>query len=443
MRCLIYDHGAVGGGIAMNAARAGHKVFWYVDPTPANFADLVGNSLHPNITKVNEWVPYATKVDLIIATENSGNLKSLERFRKRGVAVYAPSQECANIEINRGNGLKWFEQHGLPVPEYKTFKTLKEAEQHVIKTEEVFCFKTLGDNEDKSLTFVSKSPEQMVQQLRMWQKAGMNPKGEVMLQKKVENILCEMSVSSYLGPNGFNGPFIHCWEHKKLMNGEIGPATGEMGSVMLAQEKSKLAQLVLTPLEDSLAKMNAFCNFDVNTIIDTNGDPWILEATSRFGWPATNIELEMWESDFVEDIYNVCQGVDTIELSKDWTLGVVVAIPPWPKKDEDAKEVVGIPLYGVTEKNEEHIHPQSIMVEKVLGEGMEEQDHWVSAGNYIAVVTGKGETLTKAKKNTYAVVDELSISNMMFRTDISDKVAKVLPELEEMGFVSGLNSEED
>lgn len=437
MDILILDQGSVGGGLALKAARLGHNVHWYIVDQPNNYPKLTGKGLHKNIKKVTEWMTVASKMDLILCTENGSLLPQLERFRRQGVAVYAPTQAVADLEIKRGLGLKFFEKHGLPVPEYETFKSIKEAEKYVLKNPEAYAFKTMGDNEDKSLSYVSKTPEQMVQQLRTWQKQGLNPKGDVMLQKKVDG-MCEMSVSSFIGKDGFNGPFIHCFEHKKLMNEEKGPNTGEQGSLMKTAVESKLADLVLKPLEKSLVEMGAFCNFDMNCMIDKDGKPWVLEATSRFGWPATNIELEMFNDDPFEQLVDACLGHDTISLSPKWTIGVVLSIPPFPKDAQDLQDCVGIPLYGVTKDNENHIHPQSVMVQDVLGADMKETPHWVSCGNYIAVVTEKGNTIREARERVYGIVDELDISNIQYRTDIGVKVAKVESKLVKLGYINNI-----
>lgn len=440
MKVLIIDEGGVGGGLAKRAADYNHEVYWFIEPKPENNAKKTGRDLDPLIEKVTDWIPLASNMDLILTTENGKYLDQLERFRKKGINVYAPSQKCADLEHRRDLGLKFFEKYKLPVPEYMVFKSFKEAANFVRKNPETWVFKTIGEvkgmgsDEAKSLSYVPKSPEQLVQQLLFWEKQGLKVNGDVLLQKKVDG-LCEMSVSAYMGPGGWCGPWIHCFEHKKLMNGELGPNTGEMGSIMRATKKSELANMILKPIEDELVDMDACCNFDLNCMIDKKGQPWILEATSRFGWPATNIELEMFQGDVMEQLVDVCQGADSIKMTPDWAIGVVLTIPDFPYSNYGHDKVTGIPLYGVTRKNVDHIHPQGLMLDKVLDKNFEEIDGFVSTSNYLAVVTETGVTIESARSKVYSILDDLEISNKTYRLDIGQKVEKVLPELEGFGLM--------
>ena len=121
--------------------------------------------------------------------------------------------------------MKLMEKVGIECAPYKTFPNMKAAEAHVLKTEERFVFKTLGDNEDKSLTYVSKGPGDLV----AWMRRTPPPKGEVMLQTFIKGI--EMGVSRFMGTKGWVGQWNESFEHKKLMPGNYGPNTGEMGTI--------------------------------------------------------------------------------------------------------------------------------------------------------------------------------------------------------------------
>src|SRR4029077_13608786 len=133
------------------------------------------------------------------------------------VKVFGPSAESARLEIKRAFGMEFFKTHGIDVPEWEQFKSLEDAEAHVEKTGERFVFKTLGDEDDKSLSYVGKSPADMIARLRRWQAQGMNPKGPVMLQAVIEGV--EIGVSRWMGTQGFVGPYNENFEHKKLLSG--------------------------------------------------------------------------------------------------------------------------------------------------------------------------------------------------------------------------------
>ena len=435
MKLLLIDHGEVGLAFALRCAEAGHIVYWHIEIKDGN-NQKTGTGIHPGIIKVKEWLPIATKVDLIVATENGNFLPKLEALRKRGIPVYVPSQAVADLEIKRGDGLKFLEKHGINVGEYMTFPNIKQAQKYVMDNPEKYVFKTLGDNDNKALTFVGKTPQQMIQQLQTWMDTGMAPKGEVMLQKFVKGI--EFGVSRWFGRDGPIGPIEETFEHKKLFNGEKGCNTGEMGTVQKYVKESKLYDIVLKPLEKELTKMGAFTMIDLNCIIDEKGEPCVLEFTCRWGWPAFNISINAHKGDPVQWMLDACRGKDTLSTSMDVLIGVVLTIPPFPYEADDYV-VEGVPIYGLTDALKKNIQPQSVMMGKYIDEvdgELQETKGWVTSGSYVAVVVEKGASVEKAREKVYKIVDKVSMSDMGYRTDIGEKVIKWLPELQKHGFAT-------
>ncbi len=225
---MLVDHDAVALAFALRAVRAGHAVRWFIHPKKSN-NQHVGDGFK-GIEKVTNWLTSAKWADLIWCSGNDEYLPKLDALRKTGVKVFAPSTASAELEIKRSKGMKLFEDAGIPVPKYQEFKTLMEAEAHVRKTEKRYVFKTLGDNEDKSLSYVSKSPADMVARLQRWQKLGMNPKGPVMLQEFIEGV--EFAASCWMGSKGFIAKPNENFEFKKLLSGNCGPNCGESGSIL-------------------------------------------------------------------------------------------------------------------------------------------------------------------------------------------------------------------
>src|SRR5262249_2289375 len=149
---------------------------------------------------------------------------------------------------------------------------------------------------------------------------------------------------------------------------------------------SKLADQVLVPLEGLLEKLGYIGNVDVNCIIDDNGDPWPLEFTMRFGYPAINIESALHE-DPIEFLAGLALGdpPDTRKFD-DVAVGVVLAIPPYPFGHERAEDTVGVPIWGVTPSVEDSLHFCDVMLADApkLGSGrIEKEGHLCTAGSYV------------------------------------------------------------
>ena len=62
--------------------------------------------------------------------------------------------------------------------------------------------------------------------------------------------------------------------------------------------------------------------------------------------------------------------------------------------------------------------------------------HYVSCGDYIAVVTGCGETITGARRSAYAAVNRIKMPGSPFwRTDIGrGRMIEGLPAIQKHGF---------
>lgn len=227
LNVLIVDAEGLGLDFALRCADAGHTVRWF---RPSKRGTKVGQGFH-GITIVRDWREHMAwaKQGLILTTGNARYIRELDQFRALGFKIFAPTERSAKLEIDRGFGMEEMQKAGIAIPPYEQFKSLKEAESFARKSDKAWVFKTLGSEEDKALSYVASDPADMVGWLQRQQKLGMTLKGPCMLQEKID-MLAEVGVSGWFGPEGFlPEKWQVCFEHKKLMNGEIGPNTGEQG----------------------------------------------------------------------------------------------------------------------------------------------------------------------------------------------------------------------
>ncbi|MDB5975138.1 MAG: hypothetical protein JWR07_1898 [Nevskia sp.] len=432
-KILIVDTDNVGLSFAWRCAQAGHEVRWFVKPKPCNNPDT-GRGFK-GITKVENWVSSAMWADLIFATSNDDYIERLEFFKKKGAKYFGPSVKSANLEISRGDGMKAMEKVGIECAPYKVFKTMKEAENHVKKTEERFVFKTLGDNEDKSLTYVSKSPADLIGWMRRIQEQGKQPKGEVMLQTFIKGI--EFGVSRWMGSKGFIGQYNESFEHKKLMSGNHGPNTGEMGTVSGFVGESKIGKETLGKLEDALMELGHLGDTALGFMVDDKGKPWPTEWTVRPGWPIFTQMLGAVKDDPAQWMIDALDGKDSTSFSEDISTCVVVAQPDFPYSAATKKELTGVPIYGVTKGNKKHLYPMAVKIDvmpDMEGEKIVERPLWNTAGDYVMVVVGYGNSVKQSAERVYKTVNQLSLSNMIVRDDIGEGLEKQLPELHALGY---------
>ena len=426
MKLLVIDQDCCGLDFCLRALAYGHEVKLFLAKKKNGEVDLSGNGL---VDKVTEYAPWMKWADLVFLTSNTRYIGDLEFYREKYPnKIFGPNKASAALEIDRKLGMDIMEVSGIDIPHYESFDSLKEAERYALKTPGRLVFKLMGDADDKAMSYVANSPADMAQTIREWIKEGKALKGQCMLQEFIPGI--EMGVSGWFGPGGWTGHWCENFEHKKFMSGNYGYNTGEMGTVLAYTRKSKLAEEVLEPLTDHLLKIGYVGDVDVNCIIP-DGDPALpLELTCRPGWPSHVIQSSLHKGDDIEWRADLLNGDDTLDVDFSIATGVVIAI---------RKEIDGLPVYGITDENIEHVHPFELMLGRALDmvdEKPVERDMYVSSGDYLCVVTGHGKTVSESAKNAFAVVDEIKVKDMIVRDDIGECLEKQLPELHKQGYAT-------
>lgn len=276
MKLLIIDSDCAGLSLAYRAAQAGHAVRLFLEPMASNNQETGAG--FKGIERIENWVASVRWADLILATSNRRYVDRLDRFRRAGFPVFGPSIASANLEIKRGLGMKTLEEHGIKSAGYRTFPTVAAAMKDVEKTGKRYVFKTLGDNEDKSLTYVSKHAADLLTWLEWQLGNGTKIKGEVMLQDFIDGI--EIGVSRFVGTKGFVGPWNESFEYPKLLSGDYGPNVGEMGTIAYFTNESKLGEETLAKLEKHLVSLNHTGDIALGFIVEREtGKPYPTEWT--------------------------------------------------------------------------------------------------------------------------------------------------------------------
>lgn len=390
---------------------------------------------------VDDWRTWMRWADLVILADNTKYLREIDAWRNReGIKIVGATKDAASWELNRTLGQQVFEDAGIPTVPYREFSKYDDAIEYVKKENKRFVSKPCGDEPDKSLSYVAKSAEDMVWMLGRWKKQD-RLKGKFILQDFIPGI--EMAVGGFFGPGGFNEGWWENWEEKALMAGGTGPSTGEQGTTVRVVKKSKLADKVLRPLEAHLEAVG-YCGYvDVNCIIDEKGNAWPLEFTMRFGWPTINIQQELFDGDLITWLEALSDGRDAQRLKLDKVaVGAVMAIPCYPYLSPLDK-VIGVPVYGLTESLHPHVHPCCMM----WGEGPQELNGKIiqapmplTAGDYVLVSTGMGESVREAQRRAYSTMKKIQIpSSPFWRPDIGSRLKMQLQTLQAMGYASGMN----
>lgn len=365
--------------------------------------------------------------DLIIMTDNRRYISALQPFFDKGYPIIGANKRSAELEMDRGLGDEVLGLMGIPTLPCETFDSFDAAIASVKRSGITAVVKCWGGTEDKSLSFVPKSPEDLIWKLERWKREA-KFKGKFMLQQKAKGV--EMAVAGWFGKGGFSQHVREIFEEKKFMNDGLGQNTGEMGTIIrYTDKKSLLYQKVLAPLEDYLHGLNYVGNVDVNCIVE-KANPWPLEFTMRFGWPGNSIETALHLGDNFEWLYDLWEGKDTLRVKPDVACGVVMAHGDFPIWNDPDLVWAGYPIHGITPSAEKHVWPIQMM---------QEEGKLVTAGQCVMVVTGTGSTVEDSRQDAYNRTWKIDWpSNRMFRTDLGCRLEKGLLELQAYGFAKGM-----
>ena len=205
---------------ALRAQAQGHVIKWFIRRVERT-KDIGRGCLHKPSEFVEVWQDWMRWADVVFMADNTKYLRELDAWRERGVRIVGASSEASTWELDRNAGQAMFKKCGMQVAQHKEFTKYDDAINYVKKEGRAFVSKPCGDETDKSLTYVSQSPADMVFMLQRW-KEQKRHKGPFILQECVKGT--EMAVGAWFGPHGFNRGWHENWEFKKLMAGDTGPA---------------------------------------------------------------------------------------------------------------------------------------------------------------------------------------------------------------------------
>jgi phosphoribosylamine--glycine ligase len=419
---FVSDQSQSSGDLAWQIKNEGHDVKLYIGSKSDR--DVMNGFL----PKVNDWKKFVSWADVIVF-DFTGFGKDAERLRKKGKLVIGGNIYTDKLEEDREFGQSEMKKFGLSVMSHWDFNNFDEAIEFIKANPERYVFKPSGDTSNhKSILFLGNEEdgkdliEILEQNKTLWAKKIK----KFQLQSRAVGV--EVAVGAFFNGKDFIYPINVNFEHKKLFPGDIGPYTGEMGTLMFWGPQNEIFRETLLKFKDKLAKTGYVGYIDINCIANAKGI-YPLEFTCRFGYPTINIQMEGVTSPWGEFLYQLAKKENIeIKIKKGFQIGVVVAVPPFPYHDYREANIYKNLSILFKKENLEGLHPWDIkMVNGV----------WTIAGNggYALIVTGSGTTVEDARKQAYNRLNNVMLQNMYYRTDIGLKWTTDSDKLQTWGYM--------
>ncbi len=343
----------------------------------------------------------------------------VDLFRERGLKVFGPTKQAAQLESSKDFAKAFMERHGIPTAKYQTFSDAAAAHRYIDEQGAPIVIKADGLAAGKGVV-VAMSLEEAHGAIDMM--LSDNRFGDAGARVVIEEFLDGEEASFIVMVDGKNIlPLATSQDHKRLLDQDQGPNTGGMGAyspapIVTPELHARVMREIIQPTVQGMAKDGIpYTGFlYAGLMIDAQGNPKTLEFNCRMGDPETQPIMARLKTDLVTVMEHAVNGtLDTIEL--DWdrrtALGVVMAAGGYPDAPKKGDVITGIPAETADSMT---FHAGSVL----------ENGELKTSGGRVLCVVGLGDSVKVAQKHAYDAVDQIRFDGMQFRRDIGWRALK-------------------
>ena len=334
-------------------------------------------------------------------------------FRARGLKIFGPTKEAAQLESSKDFAKRFMARHKIPTAAFETFSDTAAAHAYVDGKGAPIVIKADGLAAGKGVVVAMTLEEAHAAIDDML--AG-NKMGEAGARVVIEDFLDGEEASFIVMVDGKNVlALASSQDHKRIFDGDTGPNTGGMGAyspapvVTPAIHAKAMREVILPTVRGMAADGMPYTGFlYAGLMIGKDGSVKVVEFNCRMGDPETQPIMMRLKSDLLELLEHAVAGkLDQIEAEWDRriALGVVLAAANYPETPRKGDVISGLPSESETVK--------------VFHAGTEEKDgKVVTAGGRVLCVTALGDNVKLAQKNAYDAIVGIHFDGMQYRRDI-------------------------
>ncbi len=419
MNVLIIGNGGREHALAWKAARS--PLIDRVFVAPGN----AGTALEPGLENVSIDVmdldalaDFAATHDVgltIVGPEAPLVAGVVDLFEQRNLRVFGPTKGAAQLEGSKAFTKDFLARHKIPTADYANFTDVDEALAYVRKQGAPIVVKADGLAAGKGV-IVAMTLEEAEAAIRDML-AG-NVFGAAGNRVVIEEFLDGEEASFIVMVDGEHVlPMATSQDHKRVGDGDTGPNTGGMGAyspapvVTDAVYQRIMDEVIYPTVRGMAAEGHPYKGFlYAGLMIDSQGNPKVIEFNCRFGDPETQPILLRMQSDLVE----LCQaGIDgkLDQCDSSWderaSVGIVLAAGGYPGDYEKGKVIEGLPT-------------DEVEGEKVFHAGTRLQGEQVlTNGGRVLCATALGNTVTEAQQRAYELAARINWDGAFYRKDIA------------------------
>ena len=340
-------------------------------------------------------------------------------FRARGLKVFGPTKEAAQLESSKDFAKRFMARHNIPTASFETFTDTAAAHAYVERKGAPIVIKADGLAAGKGVVVAMTLDEA---HRAIDDMLSGNKLGDAGARVVIEDFLDGEEASFIVMVDGKNVlPLASSQDHKRIFDGDTGPNTGGMGAyspapVVTPEIHAKAMREVILPTVRGMAADGMpYTGFlYAGLMIGKDGSVKVVEFNCRMGDPETQPIMMRLKSDLVTLVEHAIDGkLDQIEAEWDRrvALGVVLAAANYPETPQKGDVISGLPKGA---DNNDSVC--------VFHAGTAEQDgKVVTAGGRVLCVTALGDNVKQAQKLAYDTITGIHFDGMQFRRDIGHR----------------------
>ena len=333
-----------------------------------------------------------------------------------GVPVFGPSKAAAQIEGSKVFAKGLMRKYGIPTAACEVFDDFEAALAYVDAAPLPIVVKADGLALGKGVT-VAQTREEARSAVRaaMCERVFGESGARLVIEEYLEGP--EVSVLSFTDGHTLV-PMVSSMDHKRALDGDLGPNTGGMGTVApnpwyTPEIAAECMERIFLPTVRAMnAEGRTFRGCLYFGLMLTKDGPKVIEYNCRFGDPETQVVLPLLDTDLLEIMEATAAG-RLAEVDIRWKPGsaccVILASGGYPKAYKK-----GLPISGLEENGQLPGEPAEVFH---AGTKLESGRYYTNGGRVLGV-TATASSLEEAVSRAYAAADRISFEGLHRRGDI-------------------------
>jgi phosphoribosylamine--glycine ligase len=206
-------------------------------------------------------------------------------------------------------------------------------------------------------------------------------------------------------------------DHKRLLDGDLGPNTGGMGAyapVSIASSAliGEAMDIIIEPTLRALrAENRTFTGLLYAGLMITADGPKVVEFNCRFGDPETEAILPLMDSSLLDLVLRISRGESLSGAEIRWSGRSAVT------------HVLAAHGYPEEVRKGDHIHlpapPRGVHVFHAATARDRESDGLITNGGRVLAITGVADTIEEAAASSREYAERVAFDGKQFRRDIA------------------------